>query len=99
MTTTKDLVEKLAATAVRCLEMESVTSVRMAADTLRSGLAVIDATVCVMECAGRLSDLRLITGRAEELREAFEDAETALASTEHYLETLQGEGEGDSGGD
>lgn len=87
---TIELIENLASVGVRCLAMESVTSVRTAADNYRHALAVLDATVAVMECATRLTDLDRIVPRSEALRSAIAEAETALQSTEHYLEQVNG---------
>jgi len=86
---TRTLVEQIAAVAVRCLELESVTSVRTAADTLRQAVTVLDATASVMECAGRLSNMHQIVTRSETLKTAVADAETALQTTEHFLEEMK----------
>lgn len=88
---TRELIEQLSAVGVRCLDLESVTSVKTAADTLRQAVAVLDATAGVMECAGRLSDLHQIVARSEALKLAVDDAETALDTTRHFIEELQGE--------
>lgn len=86
--TTKELIEQLANAATRCLAMESVTSVKTAGDNFRHALAVLDATVAVMECASRLTDLDNIVARSETLRLATDEAETCLRSTEHYLASV-----------
>ena len=88
---TRKLVEQLTSVGVRCLELESITSVRTAADTLRQAVTVLDATAAVMECAGRLSDLEQLGAKSDDLRAAVDEAETALHSTEHYLAELQSE--------
>lgn len=88
MTTTKQLIEQLATAGTRCLAMESVTSVKTAADNFRHALAVLDATVNVMECASRLTDLENIVARSWDLKSAITEAETCLRTTEHYLEQI-----------
>lgn len=88
---TKELIEQLATVGTRCLAMESVTSVKTATDNFRHALAVLDATVNVMECASRLTDLDQIVVRSEALRNATSEAETCLRTTEHYLEQVKGE--------
>lgn len=88
---TKDLIEKLSTVGVRCLAMESITSVKTAADNFRQALAVLDSTVAVMESAGRLSDLDNIIARADALKSATVEAETTLHTTEHYLEQIKSE--------
>ena len=83
---TAELVQQLADIGVKCLDAESLTGVKSAAENYRRATEVLEATVAVMECAGKLSELPQLHGKSESLKNLTETAEVALTTSKHYLE-------------
>jgi hypothetical protein len=83
---TSELVEQLAQIGVKCLHSESLTGVKTAAENYRRATEVLEATVAVMESAGKLSELPQLQAKAELLQQLTQTAEVALDTSKHYLE-------------
>jgi hypothetical protein len=83
---TSDLVQQLAEIGVKCLNAESLTGVKTAAENYRKATELLEATVIVMESAGKLSELPTLHAKTEALKNLTETAEVTLTTSKHYLE-------------